>query len=165
MLNDEQLLAFANTRLDRPSGLVERLADPDTARRWLRTELGWSGPFDYEAVVRLRDAVRSLLAARIAGRPPGQHDRRVLNDSALPRVAELTARWELAQRPVGGDQLCGRVAEAAMSLLSGDADLAECAAPDCVMYFARTDPRQQWHAIRCGNRVRAARRYARTKGS
>src|SRR5579875_1051650 len=145
MLNDAQLLAFANTRLDRPSGLVERLPDPDTARRWLRTELGWSGPFDYDAVVRLRDAVRGLLGARIAGRPPGRDDRAVLNAAALPLVAELTTRWEVMQRPSGRDQLCGQLAEAAMSLLSGDVDIAECAAHDCVMYFARTDPRQQWH--------------------
>lgn len=165
MLNDEQVLAFANTRLDRPSGLVERLPDPDTARRWLRTELGWSGPFDYEALVRLRDAVRGLLAARIADRPPGRANLAVLNASALPRVAELTARWELAHRPAGGEDLCGRIAQAAMSLLTGDVDLAECAAHDCVTYFVRTDPRQQWHAVRCGNRVRAARRYARTKNS
>jgi predicted RNA-binding Zn ribbon-like protein len=165
MLNDEQVLAFANTRLDRPSGVVERLPDPATATGWLRAEFGWSGTLsatDHQAVIRLRDAVRGLLADRIAGRPPGRKDRSVLNDAAQPRVSELSTRWELIERPTE-DQLCGRIAQSAMSVLSSDADLAECAAHDCVAYFARTDPRQQWHAIRCGNRVRAARRYARTK--
>lgn len=170
MLNEVQLLAFANTRLDRPSGLVERLPDPVTAGRWLHAELGWSGGAlaadDFAAVLELRNAVRGLLGARIAGRAPARADRSVLNHAAVPQVAELTARWQLTFQPAersGLEQLLGQIAEAAMSLLSGDVDLAECAAHDCVMYFARTDPRQQWHAVRCGNRVRAARRYARIK--
>lgn len=165
MVNEEQLLAFANTRLDRPSGLVEQLPDPTTAGQWLRAELGWSGTLsasEHHAVIRLRDAVRGLLADRIAGRPPGRKDRSVLNDAAQPHVSELSTRWELIERPTE-DQLCGRIARSAISVLAGDADLAACAAHDCVAYFARTDPRQQWHAIRCGNRVRAARRYARTR--
>ena len=117
MVNEAQLLAFANTRLDRPSGLVERLPDPATATAWLRAELGWSGPSstaDHQALVRLRDAVRGLLADRIAGRPPGRADRSVLNDAAQPHVSELSARWELIERPTE-DQLCGRIARSAMS--------------------------------------------------
>jgi predicted RNA-binding Zn ribbon-like protein len=169
MMDEARLLAFANTRLDRPSGLVERLPDPAAAAGWLRTEFDWSGQLsadDHAALVRLRDAVRGLLGARIAGRTPGRSDRSVLNAAAMPRIPELTARWELTERTTeGSDGLPGRIAQAAMSLLTSDTDLAECAAHDCVMFFARADPRQQWHAVRCGNRVRAARRYARTRDS
>jgi predicted RNA-binding Zn ribbon-like protein len=53
------------------------------------------------------------------------------------------------------------LASEAIELLSSAADLAECAAEDCVMLFIRTDPRRRWHNDRCGNRIRAARSYAR----
>ena len=42
MFDSQQALAFVNTRLDRPGGLVDQLAGPDAASRWLAQNLGYS---------------------------------------------------------------------------------------------------------------------------
>ncbi|WP_430408092.1 CGNR zinc finger domain-containing protein [Glutamicibacter halophytocola] len=57
------------------------------------------------------------------------------------------------------------MAEDAASLLSGDeADqLSQCEAEPCTRFFLRTHGRRQWCSTRCGDRVRAARSYARKK--
>jgi predicted RNA-binding Zn ribbon-like protein len=58
-----------------------------------------------------------------------------------------------------------RVAAAAIGLFTGAdaARLRACTAPNCVQYFVKTHPRRQWCTVACGNRVRAARHYERTR--
>ncbi|KUM29197.1 hypothetical protein AQ436_05715 [Arthrobacter sp. EpRS66] len=57
------------------------------------------------------------------------------------------------------------LAEDAAALLSSDEaeQLAQCEAEPCTRFFLRTHGRRQWCSTRCGDRVRAARSYARKK--
>ncbi len=160
------------------------MPDAAAAARWLAAcfgvppEVGRSrtavplDDADFRAAVLLRSAVRSLIRARIAGNDPPPQDLEVLNRSSARacRYDLLTSAWDRDTRYAG---LAGRsprvqlasLASDAIALLSSPAvDLTECAADDCVVLFERTDPRRRWHSDRCGNRVRAARSYARRHG-
>ncbi|HXL91073.1 MAG TPA: CGNR zinc finger domain-containing protein [Streptosporangiaceae bacterium] len=57
------------------------------------------------------------------------------------------------------------VARNSIDILAGDgaATLRACHAPGCVLYFIKAHPRREWCSIACGNRVRAARHYQRTR--
>ncbi len=79
------MLAFVNTRLERPGKeVVELLGDVDVAGRWLRIRLGWRGaprlsPGDLEIIAEFRCALRALLRARIGGAVPDPDDLYLLN--------------------------------------------------------------------------------------
>lgn len=168
-------MALVNSRLERPHVTEERLPDAAAAGRWLAENAGCAARTlsqeDFEATLALRAAVRELIADRIAGRAPGRAALAVLNETAgrACRTERLTPAWarEVAYRPGGGIRPAlaslAIVASEAIELLASGADLAECAADDCVMFFVRTDPRRRWHDDRCGNRVRAARSYAQRR--
>lgn len=57
------------------------------------------------------------------------------------------------------------IAEDAASLLTGEEAplLARCQAEPCTRFFLRTHGRRQWCSTRCGDRIRAARAYARKR--
>lgn len=57
------------------------------------------------------------------------------------------------------------IAEDAAALLAGDAAhlLAQCEAEPCSRFLLKTHGRRQWCSTRCGDRVRAARSYARKR--
>jgi len=132
----------------------------------------------------LRDAVRLLTAHVTADHrsaPVGTATTDVGQavDRAVDRVnaiaAELPAsglalrdgRLELGP-PTGPSPVTtglARVAEQAVALLGGgDATrLRACYAPGCVLYFVKTHPRREWCSVACGNRVRAARHYQRSR--
>jgi predicted RNA-binding Zn ribbon-like protein len=171
-----RVLALANSRLDRPNGTEEHLPDAAAAGRWFAENFDGAGarPLskeDFAATVRLRAAVRDLLIDRIAGREADLAALEVLNEAAgrVARTDRLTPFWS---RELGyhADHAAGQalislaiLASEAIELLSSDAELAECAADDCVTLFIRADPRRRWHNDRCGNRIRAARSYARRR--
>jgi predicted RNA-binding Zn ribbon-like protein len=127
----------------------------------------------------LRDAAR-VLAAHVTGddRPGAAADRADV-DAALNRVnvtaAELPAprlalRDGRLERGVPGGPSpvrtgLAQVAAQAVALLGGEdaGRLRACYAPGCVLYFVKTHPRREWCSVACGNRVRAARHYQRTR--
>jgi predicted RNA-binding Zn ribbon-like protein len=51
----------------------------------------------------------------------------------------------------------------AIELATGDEALVACGAPDCIRFLVRNHGKRQWCSTRCGDRVRAARHYARTR--
>jgi predicted RNA-binding Zn ribbon-like protein len=170
------ILAFVNSRLERPAGVEEDMPDPAAAGRWLADRLGGEaaplGAAEFAAMLQLRDAVRHLIQDRIAGRQPAQGDLAVLNDSsaAACRHDMLTPAWQRDARfgdaagPGGSSpwvQLAVLASDAIDLLSAPGARIAECAAEDCVVIFERSDPRRRWHSDRCGNRIRAARSYGR----
>lgn len=57
------------------------------------------------------------------------------------------------------------IAEDAAALLAGDEAhlLAQCEAEPCSRFLLKTHGRRQWCSTRCGDRVRAARSYARKR--
>jgi predicted RNA-binding Zn ribbon-like protein len=177
MFDSRQALAFVNTRLDRPAGLVDQLADRDAAALWLAQNLEYSPQrtmlaAEHAELLRFRDSARRLVHARSAGLPPPAEDLTAVNhaSAAAPRAEQLSARWERSAQFTASGSAAPRDLTELLAALAGatvrlaadpPAVLAECAADDCVILFLRTDPRKRWHSDRCGNRMRAARSYAR----
>ncbi len=60
-------------------------------------------------------------------------------------------------------RLLGGLAADAIEFLASGPELRACLAPGCVLYFVKDHPRRAWCSTGCGNRVRAARHYARRR--
>jgi predicted RNA-binding Zn ribbon-like protein len=170
-------LDLVNTR---PSA-GDLLATPDDLRHWWALQADRL-PDDVPQAVTAADlaavrAVREHTARAIdrarRGDEPLAADLDALNQAqrAAPAINQLA--WNgsavVATRRRDGSpglRLAACLAEAAAELL---ADLAvttvrQCEADDCVMLFLAAHPRRRWcSATRCGNRVRVARHYQRTK--
>jgi len=124
---------------------------------------------DLAAARDLRDSVRALASAAVRGTRPAPTVVSVLNASvrAAARWRELTWRSE----PVASErsdappvrQALGEIAAHAVDLFGGPdrLELRACLAPGCVLYFLRQHARREFCSTTCGNRVRAARHYAR----
>ncbi|MFE2916465.1 CGNR zinc finger domain-containing protein [Kitasatospora indigofera] len=175
-------LALVNTRTVRPTGAFDDLAEPAGALDWLtgtgllparRTlTAGEAG-----RLRTLRESVRELFTARLTGAAPDRAALAGLNEALA--AAPFTGRlhWaaagdgpRLESRPAGGtplDAALTRLARDAAELLSGPQaeTIAACAAGDCIRFFLRTHGARQWCSQRCGDRVRAARHYARTRAA
>lgn len=122
----------------------------------------------------LRDAVRDLMRAHIEGSAPGSESVRVLNDAltGAPGVMRLqfesaTGFLRVAEHPATQvvEHVMAVIAEDAAALITGDeaSMLAVCEADSCGRFFLRAHARRQWCSTRCGDRVRAARAYARKR--
>lgn len=119
----------------------------------------------------LRDSIRQLAQAAAQDSRPDSAPLDALNRGArtAPRWQEL--RW--ANQPhaklrSNADPLTAalsEIAEAAVELFAGPqhTDVRTCGAPGCVLYFLKNHPRREWCSPGCGNRVRAARHYQRTR--
>jgi len=121
----------------------------------------------------LRETIRALFAAQAERRAPAPGDLAGLN-AALARAPLLPAlTWDDTgprrgeQAPAPGtdpvDLALARLAADALGVLTGpgDARPAPCGAHGCIRWFLRTHAARQWCSARCGDRVRAARHYAR----
>lgn len=170
-------LALANSAVTLPGGLTaDLLGDPNQANRWL-TERGLA-PVDSgmqemcAGLLRtLRENVRSLFSARCAGLPAHSAAVAAVND-AMTRVPTVPLlRWDAEKGPyrtpphpttaIVEHALATLAADAADLLTSPEADrLTACGSPPCNRYLLRRG-RRHWCSTRCGDRVRAARAYAR----
>ncbi|KOX13950.1 ABATE domain-containing protein [Nocardiopsis sp. NRRL B-16309] len=171
-------LDFANSVVSVPGGRrVDLLDSPAAATRWL-VERGLAPEdarlWDFCAgkLRGLRDRTRTLIAARIEGAPADPEAVDALND-ALTRVPTASLlHWD----PVGGPYRAAshpatQIVDHALALLAADAAelltapdaerLTACGSPPCDRYLIRTHPRRHWCSVRCGDRARAARAYAR----
>ncbi|MEV0385213.1 ABATE domain-containing protein [Nonomuraea sp. NPDC050643] len=184
-------LEFAGTiRADR-SGPIDTLADADGLTRWARehaaalgTGPGFTASEDlWRQTVRLRQAVRALLAEAVAPEPPSRADAAglpgfapslaLVNATALAAPTAPQLSWDgtpvLVTVPAletdESVRLRARLATAAVEFLAGPdlALLRTCQAPRCVLYFVKEHPRQEWCSTACGNRARAARHYQEHK--
>ncbi|MGW0805117.1 CGNR zinc finger domain-containing protein [Nonomuraea sp. NPDC002799] len=184
-------LDFAGTiRADR-SGLVDTLSDVAGLTAWVRAhaeelgaEPGLTATEELRAeVVRLRQAVRALLARAVRPDPPSRADAAELpgfaqslalvNATALAAPTAPQLSWDggpalVTVTPVTAGpsvRLRGRLATAAVELLAGPerTRIRTCQAPRCVLYFRKEHPRQEWCSTGCGNRARAARHYQEHK--
>ena len=169
-------LALVNSRRNDADGPVDDLATPASLGTWL-AEQGLLPHARVDAtalaaVRELRDAVRELLEARIAGRAPEPAAVETVNAAAAaaPTVRRLTwkdpdgLRDERYSLGPGGVPLARALLAAdAIDLVTGavHADLLACAAPGCMRLLLRDHPRRRWCSTRCGDRVRARRYYDR----
>jgi len=174
-------LDFANSALTLTGGRVlDLLGTPGTAKAWLMAHR--LAPVDSrmldECAAQLRGMrkhIRTLIAARIDELPPPQSSIRAVNDAMTRFPTASLLRWDTAHGlhreashstiRVLDHALAVLCADAAELLTSADGDLlAACGAMPCQRYLLRTHGRRQWCSVRCGDRVRAARAYARRTG-
>jgi predicted RNA-binding Zn ribbon-like protein len=177
----EQYLAldFVNSALALPGGqFIDHLGTPRSANQWLAGHD--LAPIDAgiqemcAAQLRsLREHIRSLFAARVAGIPALPAALNAVNDalSRVPTAAllywdEKTGPYRATACPVNEilDRALATLATNAADLLTGPdvESLTTCDSPPCNRYLLRHG-RRQWCSTRCGDRARAARAYARRK--
>ena len=183
VLGEPLPIELANTRFVRRAHELDGLQEPQELAAWLRQvrerlpfpladeTLDAIGPAELDAARALRDALRSLLAAATSGATLDADAARTLNRTvrAAPRWRELTTRprpaatLHTAAAPLPAT--LAAIAEEAIHLLEGPdaATLRACAAPDCILFFRKDNPRRNCCSPRCSNRTRAARHYARHK--
>ncbi|TQF01184.1 hypothetical protein E6W39_01710 [Kitasatospora acidiphila] len=170
-------LDFANSELTSRAGRLDLLATPDAATRWLiEHELAPDDAVLYEYCAgrlrELRAQLRVLLASRIDGTLPPAEAVRAVNTALTTAPAASLLHWDEAHGPYRAPaHPADRVAEHAMAAIAADAAelltgpdgerLAACSASPCNRFLVRTHAARHWCSVRCGDRVRAARAYAR----
>ncbi|WP_329487820.1 ABATE domain-containing protein [Kitasatospora sp. NBC_01246] len=160
--------------------LVDVLVEPSDLAVWVdrhAVELdlasvpaGSPGPAELAAFLELRGALRAVLTAVVAGEPAGAAEVAVVNAAvrAAPGWVELGpgAAARGVHRTAAGERgavLLGRVAQAAVELLTGDRRelVRACPAPGCILFFLQRHARRAWCSTACGTRVRVARHSRR----
>lgn len=176
----DRRLALADTiAIVRDGETVDLLATDADFRRWLAAEQSWLGPVppseapSLSDVHALRGAIRQLLFAAVRGEALPPEVAELLNrySAASPshrRLDLIQAGTPRAMHESAGDrasQVLGAIASGAIDLLGGPdrLRLRVCHAPSCGMFFLEGRSGQQWCSTSCGNRVRVARHYERSK--
>jgi predicted RNA-binding Zn ribbon-like protein len=172
-------LDLANTPLALTSGETDLLATPAEAAAWLVGH-GLAQPGDQvrelcaDRLRTLRAHVRGLFAAQVQGSAPQTDDLEAVNLALTRTPSTDILRWDpsrglhrAAAHPT--DQMLDRamavIAADAADLLTGPAAprLAACGSPPCRRFLLRTHAARHWCSVRCGDRARAARAYARRR--
>jgi predicted RNA-binding Zn ribbon-like protein len=173
-------LALVNTELAHRGEPVDLLADAAAAARWLEGHgLVGSVPVDVsdtdlDGLWRLRAAIRAAFLARIAETRLDAGSLGTLNSSAAagPRAPQLCwdvdgPELEWARLPGDGglDVALATLAADAIDVVSSPlgALLRACEAHGCVRLFLQDHGRRRWCSRTCGDRVRVARHYEKTR--
>jgi predicted RNA-binding Zn ribbon-like protein len=180
---DHPSLALVNSRHNSRTGPVDHLASPEALAEWLAwrslvappARAGAPDDADLDAALALRDAVRELLVAAVQGRAPAASAVAVVNDAAAIAPAADQVHWDADGGPVRTrssaaatdvQRALAAIAEDAVALVCDHRDdLIACEAPGCVRLLLKDHPRRHWCSTRCGDRVRAARHYRRSRES
>ncbi|GAA2635658.1 ABATE domain-containing protein [Actinomadura fulvescens] len=174
---DHLALDFVNSAIALPGGqFLDLLGTPEATNRWL-TERNLA-PADAgvqemcAAQLRsLRENVRALFAARVAGMPALPTALSAVNDALSKAPTAALLQWDDKNGPYRAftcptneilDRALATLAANAADLLTGaDAErLTACDSRPCSRYLLRHG-RRHWCSTRCGDRARAARAYAR----
>ncbi|MGX6606610.1 CGNR zinc finger domain-containing protein [Micromonosporaceae bacterium Da 78-11] len=172
-------LDLANSALSMPNGERDLLDSPGAATRWLVDRgLAPVGSLLQEVCAGrlrgLRDDVRALLAAQVTGTAPPADALRAINHALTRAPSAEELHWDethgLHRAPAHPTD---QVIEYALAVLAADAAemltgpvvdrLTACGSPPCRRYLVRTHAARHWCSVRCGDRARAARAYARRK--
>ncbi|MFD3688026.1 CGNR zinc finger domain-containing protein [Nocardiopsis sp. NPDC058631] len=162
-------------------GRHDELGTADAVRVWLLArDLIDPDAVLYEycrgRIVQLRDDLRDLFEAQVGGHAPSPGAVHALNHALTSAPGVMLLRFEptmgfirSADHPATQvvEHVMALIAEDAATLLAGDeaSMLASCEADGCEWFFLRTHARRQWCSTRCGDRVRAARAYARKRAA
>ncbi|MBP2189233.1 ABATE domain-containing protein [Nocardia goodfellowii] len=170
-------LDFVNSAIALPGGhFLDLLGTPAATNQWL-TNRDLAPP---DAGVReicvtqlraLREHLRSLFAARVTGLTPVPAALSAVNDALVRVPTAALLYWDEERGPHRAakcppheiiDRTLATLAADAADLLTGpDAEaLTTCDSAPCNRYLLRHG-RRHWCSTRCGDRVRAARAYAR----
>ncbi|MGW1079174.1 ABATE domain-containing protein [Kitasatospora sp. NPDC002522] len=172
-------LDFVNSALTLPGGTLDLLATPAETSAWLVEHgLAPAGAQVYDVcngrLHGLRAALRELLDAHTAGRPAPADALAAVNAALTATPSAPLLRWDAdlgLHRSV--THPADRLADHAMALLAADAadlltgadaeKLAACGGSPCTRFLVRGHASRHWCSTRCGDRVRAARAYARKR--
>ncbi|CAL9614773.1 hypothetical protein SUDANB58_05715 [Streptomyces sp. enrichment culture] len=171
-------LALVNGTVTLPGGhRADELGTPEEATGWLvshglvpaRTTLL---AYCQNQLTELRGDLRALFTAHVEGEAPPEPALDGINRALAKVPSARLLRHEpdegFRRTPVHPvtqlvEHAMAQIAEDAAALLTGDeaSRIARCEAPPCDRFLLRTHGRRQWCSTRCGDRVRAARAYAR----
>lgn len=178
---EHSCLALVNSASELPGGKShDELGTPEAATAWLMArDLIATDSVLYEhcrgRLAALRADLRDLFTAHTTGDVPTTAALNAVNRALTCAPGALLLQFD----PVAGFTRCAdhpltQVVEHAMAVIADDAAsllssdqaslLAFCEADSCERFFLRTHARRQWCSTRCGDRVRAARAYARKRG-
>ena len=181
-LGEPLAIELANTLFTDGGRPLDALTTPAALARWLEANAERiDAPLprrrsagDLERARELRAIIRALLAAAVDGDPaPAAAVGRLNRVAALvPFAARL--QWRAGEPPkahlsLSGadrlDALLALLAQSAIDVLGGTGAgrLRRCEAPGCISYYLKDHPRRAWCSPTCGNRVRVARHYQRTR--
>ena len=181
-LGEPLAIELANTLFTDGGRPFDALTTPTALTRWLQANAARIDPppprrlgaGDLERARELRAIIRALLAKAVDGDPPPAATVRRLNE--LAALAPFTTRlhWSAGEPPkahlsLAGaarvDALLALLAQSAIDVVggSGAGRLRRCEAPGCINYYLKDHPRRAWCSPKCGNRVRVARHYERTR--
>jgi len=172
---------WADTR-----GVHDELTSPAVLREWLTavtdyddSELGETSEQELADALLLRDSLRRLAAYTTGDERPSARSPVTDLDDAIAAVNAVIADGPHTQLTLRDGHLqainpprtsptrsaLAQLGQDAVELLTGPTavKLRACNAPGCVLYFVKTHPRREWCSEGCGNRVRAARHYQRTR--
>jgi predicted RNA-binding Zn ribbon-like protein len=170
-------LDFVNSAIALPGGqYIDLLGTPEATNLWLTAR----GLAPAEAGIQemcttqlrsLREHLRALFSARVAGLPVLPAALSAVNDALSRAPTAALLYWDEKNGPYRAapcptneilDRALAALAANAADLLTGpDAErLTPCGSAPCNRYLLRHG-RRHWCSIRCGDRARAARAYAR----
>jgi len=173
-------LALVNTELVAGGEPLDLLPDQQAAARWLtshspnRIPASALGEADLNTLRDLRAAIRSAFIARSESQGPSRAAVSTINAAAeaAPRYPRLQWRGDKRSRawsavgdaPVTAVALAAIAADA-IDVITGPRGeiLRECGASDCVRMFLQEHRRRRWCSRNCGDRVRVARHYEKTR--
>ncbi|RKT68233.1 putative RNA-binding Zn ribbon-like protein [Saccharothrix variisporea] len=164
------------------SGVHDDLTTVEDLTTWLTgdsaTDVATTTAADLAAFRTLRQALRDLAATLTedtrAIAADRDRDRAVEAVNAAVRQAVVWPQLDVedgelrrrttADAPPATRALAATAAEAVDLFTGPDRVLLRaCYAPGCVLYFVKDHPRREWCSPACGNRVRAARHYRRSR--
>ncbi|WP_433226568.1 CGNR zinc finger domain-containing protein [Microtetraspora malaysiensis] len=174
---DYLALDFVNSAIALPGGqFIDLLGTPEATNHWL-AERGLA-PADAGVqemcatqLRSLREHVRALFAAHAAGLPALPAALSAVNDALSKAPTAALLYWDEKNGPYRAapcptneilDHALATLAANTADLLTGpDAErLTTCGSTPCNRYLLRHG-RRHWCSVRCGDRARAARAYAR----
>ncbi|WP_426997815.1 CGNR zinc finger domain-containing protein [Pseudarthrobacter sp. N5] len=169
-------LALVNSAGELPGGKrYDELGSPEVAAAWLmaRDLIAPESVLHEHCQGRLA-GLRDLFTAHTTGDVPTIAAVHAVNRALTCAPGALLLRFDpgagftrCADHPVTQviEHVMALIADDAAPLLSGDQAslLASCEADSCERFFLRSHARRQWCSTRCGDRVRAARAYARKR--
>lgn len=170
-------LDFANSAIARGNGQFrDFLGTPAATNQWLADrELAPADAGLQEVCAArlrsLREQIRSLFAARVAGLPAPPAELAAVNAALTKVPTTALLLWDEKNGPYRASSFpADEVLDRALATLAGNAAdlltgpdagyLVACQSSPCIRYLLGRG-RRQWCSVRCGDRARAARAYAR----
>ena len=171
---------LVNSTINLPGGkIADALSTPEATTEWLiergLVDVGAQlQSYCQNRLVGLRSDLRSAFAARAAGTAVDQRALDGINAAltAAPNASLLhftsgEGFFRSLEHPATQlvEHAMSVIAEDAAALLASDEArlLEQCEAEPCSRFLLKTHGRRQWCSTRCGDRVRAARSYARKR--